>query len=108
LPTRFRPEHPHSGRVNGLYNRPETLNALQSLYKVTNPQGIDIHGASLRWLAYHSPLGANDGIILGASKIEQIDQSAKELAKGKLPDNVVEEFEKLWAAAKDGAPTGYR
>jgi aflatoxin B1 aldehyde reductase len=94
--------------MNDTYNRPGSLAALQSLHKVAGAQDIGVLGASLRWLAYHSPLGAGDGIILGASKIEQIDHSVGEIAKGRLPDDIVDEFEKLWTSVKDGAPTGFR
>jgi aflatoxin B1 aldehyde reductase len=94
--------------MNRKYNRPEALEALQSLHNISDAQGIDILGASLRWLAYHSPLGAGDAIILGASKVEQIDHSVTEIAKGKLPEDVVAEFEKLWATVKDGALSVYR
>jgi aflatoxin B1 aldehyde reductase len=94
--------------MNSAYNRPETLAALQSLHEVAGAQGIDILGASLRWLAYHSPLGAGDAIILGASKVEQVDHNVGEIAKGRLPEGVVLEFERLWAAVKNGTPRGYR
>jgi aflatoxin B1 aldehyde reductase len=94
--------------MNSRYNRPETLASLQALHKIAEAQGTDVLGASLRWLAYHSPLGAGDAIILGASKVAQIDHSVGEIAKGPLKDDLVAEFEKLWAAVKDGAPTGYR
>jgi aryl-alcohol dehydrogenase-like predicted oxidoreductase len=94
--------------MNSRYNRPETLASLQSLHKIADAQGTDVLGASLRWLAYHSPLGAGDAIILGASKVEQIDHSVGEIAKGPLSEELVAEFEKLWAAVKDDAPSGYR
>lgn len=65
-------------------------------------------GASLRWLAYHSKLGEGDAIILGASKSEQVDDSVHEIAKGQLPEEIVEGFETLWESVKGVAPIGYR
>ncbi|KAF2673429.1 aldehyde reductase [Microthyrium microscopicum] len=100
LPSRFQAGHRAADRMNAKYNKPKTRAALVSLHKVAEAQGIDLLGASLRWLAYHSPLGEGDGIILGASKVEQIDHSDGEIAKGPLPEDIVAEYEKLWAVAK--------
>lgn len=66
-----------------------------------------MQGASLRWLAFHSKLGSGDAIILGASKVEQVDDSAAEIAKGPLKADIVSQFEELWQGVKDVAPVGY-
>ena len=66
-----------------------------------------MQGASLRWLAYHSQLAGDDAIILGASKVEQVDDSAAEIAKGPLKEVIVRQFEELWQNSKDVAPVGY-
>jgi aflatoxin B1 aldehyde reductase len=94
--------------MNERYNSPKTLAALQSLHKVADSHQIDVLSASLRWLAYHSALNEDDAIILGASKVEQIDHSSAAVASGPLPEDVVEEFEKLWESVKANAPIGYR
>jgi aflatoxin B1 aldehyde reductase len=66
-----------------------------------------VQGASLRWLAYHSKLGSDDAVILGASKVEQVDDSVAEIAKGPLNGDIVSQFEELWESVKDVAPVGY-
>jgi aflatoxin B1 aldehyde reductase len=58
-------------------------------------------GASVRWLAYHSKLGAEDGIIFGASKLSQLDESVGDVAKGPLPQGVLDAIEALWLNVKD-------
>ena len=59
---------------------------------------------SLRWVMYHSALKENDGIILGASKVTQIERNVAQMAKGPLNDDVVTELNALWEMAKeDGA-----
>jgi aflatoxin B1 aldehyde reductase len=94
-------------RFNERYGKPEILNGLLRLHETCAKQGTTVQGASLRWLAYHSKLGADDGIILGASKAEQIDDSAAEIAKGPLSEEIVSQFEELWESVEDVAPVGY-
>jgi aflatoxin B1 aldehyde reductase len=91
--------------MNEKYNTPTNLAALQALHKVADSHNIDVLGASLRWLAYHSPLSAGDGIILGASKVEQIEDSSAAIAKGPLPEDVVAEFDRLWQTVKANTNT---
>lgn len=55
---------------------------------------------ALRWLMHHSALGEGDGIIWGASKIEQIQENMRHLGNGKLPDALVEVAEALWKAVE--------
>ena len=61
-------------------------------------------GASLRWLYYHSALGDDDGITLGATKVEQIEVNVEEIRKGRLEGDVIEAFEKAWEAVRGVAP----
>jgi len=105
LPSRFQPDHRASSRLNERFNNPRILVALQSLHKVAESHKIDVLSASLRWLVYHSPLGSGDGIILGASKVEQIEDSSAAIAKGRLPDDVVVGFQKLWENVNSNAPS---
>ena len=55
---------------------------------------------AIRWIAHHSALGDEDGIILGASKIEQVQETFKMINKGPLPGEVLEAAEGIWAAVK--------
>jgi aflatoxin B1 aldehyde reductase len=88
------------------YVKPEIVSGLKTLYEKCQDAGTTVQGAALRWLVYHSALGDEDGVILGASKIEQIDDSAAEIAKGPLK-GLEKAFEELWENVKDVAPTGY-
>lgn len=44
---------------------------------------------ALRWCQHHSVLTPEDGIIIGASSKEQLEQNCVDSAKGPLPDDVV-------------------
>lgn len=81
---------PLGQRHRGIYDRPDFHNKVNELKRIIEPLGISPTGAALRWLAYHSELGEEDGIILGASKIEQLQQNVKDIEQGPLPEGVVE------------------
>lgn len=106
MPSRYVAGWRYNPGVDG--HKPEIIEALTSVYEKSAAHGFSLYSAALRWLMYHSYLGENDGIILGASKREQVDDSVTELAKGKLPSDVVEEFEKFWVKVKDFAPVSYQ
>ncbi|KAK7955721.1 Aldo/keto reductase, partial [Apiospora aurea] len=57
-------------------------------------------GADSERIRYHSSLGEDDGIILGASKLEQVTDTIALIRKGPPPDAVVSLAEELWAAVK--------
>ncbi|KAI1460984.1 Aldo/keto reductase [Annulohypoxylon moriforme] len=74
------------------YDRPEFHDAVKKLLEIIEPLGIKPSEAALRWVAYHSDLREDDGIILGASKIEQLKQNLEDIEKGPLPKEVVDEI----------------
>lgn len=60
-------------------------------------QNITPMEAAIRWIAYNSALGNGDGIILGASKTEQIRETVMMMRKGPLPAEVLEAADDLWS-----------
>jgi aflatoxin B1 aldehyde reductase len=56
-------------------------------------------------VAYHSALqGDDDGVIFGASKLPQAEQTAQSLKKGKLSDEAVKGIDEIWEGIKEVAP----
>lgn len=53
--------------------------------------------ATLRWTMHHSALGEEDGVILGASSLEQMQENIKACEGGPLPDSIVKVFEEAWS-----------
>jgi aflatoxin B1 aldehyde reductase len=49
---------------------------------------------------HHSPLGKDDGFILGASSEQQIDRSLSATEKGPLPENLAQAWEGMWTESK--------
>jgi len=90
-----------------LYDKPYYREAVKDLEAVGKEHGIGLTEMSLRWLVWHSALGKGvlgkgDGIILGASRGDQIKGNVEMVEKGNLPEEVLEVVEKVWEAVKVG------
>lgn len=85
----------------------EAVNVLSIKCRETE---IKLLEAAFRWLAFHSALNQNegDGIIIGASKINQLEQNIAAVRKGPLPESVVNAFANAWEAAKPNCPDYFR
>jgi aflatoxin B1 aldehyde reductase len=86
----------------GIWFKPGIFAAVQHLNELT-PHPLAL---SLRWLAHHSALDAasGDGIILGASRPEQLDAALDALGGGPLTEEEVKGFERMWELVGDDAP----
>lgn len=71
---------------------------------------VNLVEVTLRWMMHHSKLGSNDGIILGASSIDQLKQNFAALSKPPLDPSIVAVFDEGWVAgsAVDVCPLYYR
>ena len=67
------------------------LDALAEIRRSCEDHGLDPISAALRWLTHHSQLKAerNDGVIIGASSLEQLRQNLTALTEGPLPTDVL-------------------
>ncbi|OKL58386.1 hypothetical protein UA08_06296 [Talaromyces atroroseus] len=81
---------PLAQRFRQIYDHPEFHDKIRRLQEIIQPLGISPTGAALRWLAFHSLLREEDGIILGARRIEQVRENVKEIALGPLPASVAQ------------------
>ena len=68
----------------------------EKLEQIAEKTALGTDELSLRWLRYHSQLTDDDVVILGASKVSQIEQSLQNLHKGPLEQHVVDELNDLW------------
>ena len=59
--------------------------------------------ATIRWFRWHSGLGDGDGVILGVSRLAQLEQTVQFLEGEKLDEGVAGAFEELWAKLKGKA-----
>ena len=83
---------------------PRAVEGLRELAEVCESRGVGTLEATIRWFRWHCKLGEGDGVIIGASKPEQLAQSLAFVDGEKLDDELVQAFEKLWDTVKDGNP----
>lgn len=85
---------------------PANFEALGLIQSACDDTGISMVEATYRWLLRHSALrtddGGEDGILIGASSMQQLEEnlrccaSAKDAECGKLPQSVVDSFDAAW------------
>lgn len=56
--------------------------------------------AALRWIKFHSKLVDDDGLILGASKMNHFQENLAALDDGPLPDDIVAAYDEAWGIVK--------
>lgn len=98
-----------SGKVyRARYYRESTFKAVQTIEKAAQAAGLSMVEVALRWLVHHSELsikGGNDGILVGASSLAQLESNLTDLEKGPLPEPVLAAVDEAWLTAKpDVAP----
>lgn len=99
-----------SKSYQGRYWKESYFDALGMVSEACVSAGIPDAEAALRWLAFHSALDESrgDGIIIGASKLSQLEQNLASLEKGPLPESVVDAFDRAWALTANDSPEYYR
>ncbi|KAF2160515.1 hypothetical protein M409DRAFT_29135 [Zasmidium cellare ATCC 36951] len=94
---------PAGGRMDqmkvfsSIYVNNLSLKLHEMLEEACKKEDLSLKTATLRYLTHHSALGKDDGIILGASSLEQMEQNLEACEGDPLPDVVVSAFETLWA-----------
>ena len=72
---------------------------------------VSVAEASLRWMALHSHLGANDAVVLGASNMKNFEENLCALeCREELESRVLVAFDKAWIACSscDMSPLYFR
>lgn len=88
---------------SALYGRPELEEVYQKVAAAGQKHNISGHAAALRWTAYHSALdfSLGDAIILGGSKVEQIQQNLDIIEAGPLPEEVAQAIGEVYQYVGD-------
>lgn len=94
----------------GRYWKRSYFEAVSLVAEACEGEQIPVAEAALRWLANHSALSEDrgDGVIVGASRLSQLEQNLASLAKGPLPEPVLAAFEAAWGLTERDAPEYYR
>lgn len=83
------------------------LKALETAY---GPDKPTLTSAAMRWMYHHSKLkgDAGDGVIIGMSNMEQLQQNLNAAEEGPLDDRVVASFNEAWNLVAHECPNYFR
>ncbi|KAK9258467.1 NADP-dependent oxidoreductase domain-containing protein [Lipomyces tetrasporus] len=103
---RWDKESPAGQLYRKLYNRPKLLTALDDWESISKDAGVSKAALAYRWVTLNSSLNGDygDGVIIGASKVEHLQESLKALQDGPLPSSVVAKINRIWENIKYEAP----
>lgn len=85
------------------YFRDSTFESLRIVEQAAEKAGLTLIEIALRWTVHHSALkvtDGNDGIIIGVSSVQQLENNLTDLEKGPLPEEVVKALDEAWAISK--------
>jgi aflatoxin B1 aldehyde reductase len=80
--------------------------AIQLIKDACDKEDMTMIEATYRWLLSHSALGEQDGLLLGASSMKQLEENLKACKatdKGPLSAEILEAFEEAWKLTEEGA-----
>ncbi|KAK4695091.1 aflatoxin B1 aldehyde reductase, partial [Lecanoromycetidae sp. Uapishka_2] len=89
------------------YSRPSLLDALSEWESIANDAGVSKSALAYRWVSYNSMLKLEngDGIIIGASRHGQLEETLRSIEDGPLDAKIVKRIDGVWDMVKDEAPT---
>ena len=109
-------ETPDAGRFARLksyrdrYWKQSYFDAIEEIRTACDKENIAMAEAAYRWLANHSFMKTelNDGILLGASRQEQMVQNMDAAKKGTLPKSILDAMDTAWDMAKPDSPAYFK
>ncbi|KAK8054321.1 aldo keto protein [Apiospora saccharicola] len=99
--TRFGDDHPFGPMVRKHFGDEDLTSAMKKFDAAVKAQGLTPTEMALRWLAHHSSLEDDDGVIIGASELQQIIDTVGLIRKGPLPDTLIPLVEELWSGVEE-------
>lgn len=111
------------GRFNGIgwdkvyrdrYWKREHFEAMEQLKSLLlehhKNEAVSVPEAAFRWIYNHSMLDGSkgDSVVLGASRMEQLEQNLKLVEAGPLAEPVVKFFDEWWKSTKHLCPIYFR
>ncbi|KAK4939964.1 hypothetical protein LTR10_019816 [Elasticomyces elasticus] len=97
-------EQKNGGMYRKMYMKESYLAALAKWEDIASEEGVSRAELAYRWVAYNSPLKDGDGLIIGASRTEQLEQTLQGIKKGKLSDKAAKRIDEVWEGIKHEAP----
>ncbi|TIA92383.1 hypothetical protein E3P99_00687 [Wallemia hederae] len=95
------------GHLIGKLGKASTFNdnifaAISELRALGEKHNVNVLEIALRWIAHHSQLKAEhgDAVIIGASKVEQLEENLTALESPPLPQEIVDAVDQVWQNLK--------
>ncbi|KAF7193737.1 Oxidoreductase sirO [Pseudocercospora fuligena] len=88
-------EHQAKDMYTGFFDQPCMYDAWDKLEAISKSTGISPDELGLRWILHHSAMQDGDILILGASKVHQIENSLSKLQKGPLDEETVKQLDAI-------------
>jgi aryl-alcohol dehydrogenase-like predicted oxidoreductase len=83
------------------YWHPAYFDAVEEIRRIAERAGRSLIDLSLNWLLFHT---ATDCVIVGASKLEQLQQNLEVFGRAALPADVVQALDGVWAKLRGITP----
>ena len=94
------------------YFKDATFEALRLIEPVVEKHGLTLLETAMRWCVHHSQLsmrnGGRDGVIIGVSSYQQLEENLRDLEKGPLPEEVVKVLDEAWTVTMPTVDTYFR
>ena len=92
------------------YWKEDYFQVLDVFLKTCDQENISPTDAAIRWLANHSMLSAEQGdaIVLGASKLSQLDDNLNACAQGSIPDSISNVLDQGWDVVRPNCTRYFR
>ena len=86
------------------FYKPDCFEAIRLIEDACAAHNISLLDASFSWLLNHSELQEGDGVLLGASSVEQLEQNlVATTAIPELPADVLAAMDQAWGLCADDA-----
>ena len=100
-----------NGRAGAIYrhqyDKHKLVEALSEWESIANDASMSKAALAYRWVMYNSMLDPElgDGIIIGASRPQQLEQTLRDIECGPLEASFAERIDTVWDLVKEQAPT---
>jgi len=98
---RFDPAFWGSKLYQERYWHEQSFQAVEQLKKIAESEGRSLPSLAFNWILHHTAVG---GLILGASRLEHLEQNLKACKEGPLSAEAVKACDEVWRTLRGPAP----
>lgn len=104
--TRFGPNARTGQMYKSMYGKPSLYEAVEEWEQIAASANVSKASLAYRWITFHSALKAEQGdaVIIGASKVSQLEESLKAVEAGPLDESSVARIQEVWEKVEHEAP----